>query len=109
MLVVVLHHSITDGWSMGVMVDDLLALYKAAVEHTAAQLEPLPIQFRDYAAWQRQWLEAGERERQLGWWKERLGEGRALLELPTDHARPRCRATVAPVSTFRCRPDWPLP
>ncbi|WP_435635617.1 amino acid adenylation domain-containing protein [Pseudomonas solani] len=102
-LVVVLHHSITDGWSMGVMVDDLLALYKAAVEHTAAQLEPLPIQFRDYAAWQRQWLEAGERERQLGWWKERLGEGRALLELPTDHARP-------PVQSHRgARFDIPLP
>ncbi|UXY55510.1 non-ribosomal peptide synthetase [Pseudomonas tohonis] len=87
-LVIVLHHGITDGWSMGVMVDDLLAFYKAAVDGTAAQLPPLPIQFRDYAAWQRQWLEAGERERQLDWWKARLGEGRSLLELPTDHARP---------------------
>ncbi|MDF0729148.1 condensation domain-containing protein, partial [Pseudomonas entomophila] len=84
LLVLVLHHIVTDGWSMSVMVEELMAGY-AAVE---GQLPALPVQYGDFAAWQRQWMESGERERQLGYWKAQLGDPEQVLELPIDHPRP---------------------
>ncbi|WP_201191066.1 non-ribosomal peptide synthase/polyketide synthase [Pseudomonas fluorescens] len=81
-LVLTLHHIVADAWSVQVLVDDLLALY------SAVELPALPVQYVDYAVWQRQWMAAGERERQLAYWTEQLGSEQPLLELPTDHARP---------------------
>ena len=86
-LVVVMHHIISDGWSMEVIVKEFVALYQAAVSGVAANLVPLPIQYADYAQWQRHWLEAGERERQLTYWREQLGSDHPVLQLPADHAR----------------------
>ncbi|SFQ71885.1 amino acid adenylation domain-containing protein [Variovorax sp. OK605] len=87
MLVVVMHHIVSDGWSMQIVVDEFVAQYSARVQGTAASLPPLPIQYADYAAWQRDWLEAGERERQLAYWTQHLGTGQPALQLPTDRAR----------------------
>ncbi|WP_028695082.1 non-ribosomal peptide synthetase [Pseudomonas cremoricolorata] len=87
-LLVTQHHIISDGWSMQVMVDELVALYAAATRGETAALAPLPIQYLDYALWQRQRMEAGERERQLSYWVEHLGREHYVLELPGDHPRP---------------------
>ncbi|WP_275630246.1 amino acid adenylation domain-containing protein [Pseudomonas sp. 273] len=87
-LVLTLHHIIADGWSMALMVDELVRLYAAYSEGREAALADLPIQYADYALWQRSCMEAGERERQLGYWRERLGGGQPPLELPSDRSRP---------------------
>ncbi|MGC5702149.1 amino acid adenylation domain-containing protein [Pseudomonas sp. NFXW11] len=87
-LVLVLHHIVTDGWSMQVMVDELVQLYVAYSQGLELRLPELPIQYPDYALWQRSWMEAGEKERQLGYWRELLGGEQPVLELPLDHPRP---------------------
>ncbi|MDH0732573.1 non-ribosomal peptide synthase/polyketide synthase [Pseudomonas sichuanensis] len=87
-LVVTQHHIVSDGWSMQVMIDELLHCYGAARAGQPVQLPALAIQYADYAAWQRQWMDAGERERQLDYWKTHLGTAPVVLELPTDHVRP---------------------
>ncbi|GFM68317.1 pyoverdine sidechain peptide synthetase [Pseudomonas cichorii] len=83
-----LHHMITDGWSMNVLIDEWLRGYDALVAGNALQLNPLAVQYRDYALWQRSWLEAGEQERQLDYWRGHLGEEHPVLELPTDRPHP---------------------
>ena len=87
-LQLVMHHIIADAWSLRVMVEDLSTFYAARLAGAAAGLPALEVQYSDYALWQRSWLEAGEGERQLAWWKERLGDGGQVLELPTDRPRP---------------------
>jgi len=87
-LVLVQHHIVTDGWSMQVMVDELVQLYAAHCQGQAPQLPELALQYADYAHWQRQWMAAGERERQLAYWRQLLGGEQPMLELPTANARP---------------------
>ena len=87
-LLLTLHHIVTDGWSMGVLVEEFSRLYAAHCQGQNTVLEALPIQYSDYAMWQRRWMEAGELERQLNWWRDRLGSEQPLLELPTDRPRP---------------------
>ncbi|MFL6966766.1 non-ribosomal peptide synthase/polyketide synthase [Pseudomonas alvandae] len=87
-LVLTLHHIVSDGWSLQVMVDDLMSLYSAFVQGQQAHLPPLAVQYADYAVWQRQWMADGERDRQLAYWSGQLGGEQPLLELPTDHPRP---------------------
>ncbi|WLI31591.1 non-ribosomal peptide synthase/polyketide synthase [Pseudomonas rhodesiae] len=87
-LVLVQHHIISDGWSMQVMVDELVQLYGACSQGQRLQLPALPIQYADYAVWQRQWMEAGEKARQLSYWRELLGGEQPVLELPFDYQRP---------------------
>ena len=87
-LVLVQHHIVSDGWSMGVMVQELMQLYAAYSNGQDCQLAALPIQYADYALWQRRWMEAGEKERQLSYWREQLGGSQPVLELPFDHPRP---------------------
>ncbi|WP_449434129.1 amino acid adenylation domain-containing protein [Pseudomonas putida] len=87
-LVLNLHHIVTDAWSMAVLVDELVSLYQGYSQGHEVMLAPLPVQYADYAAWQRQWLEAGEQARQMDYWRAQLGEQQPVLELPTDHPRP---------------------
>ncbi|WP_460146297.1 amino acid adenylation domain-containing protein [Pseudomonas sp. H3_H08] len=87
-LVLTQHHIICDGASARIMVNDLVQLYAAHRSGHAPTLAPLPIQYADYAIWQRKWMEAGELERQLAYWTERLGDGGEVLPLPTDRPRP---------------------
>ena len=87
-LVLVQHHIISDGWSMQVMVDELVQLYAAYSQGQALQLPAMPIQYADYAKWQRDWMEAGEKARQLDYWRDLLGGEQPVLELPFDHQRP---------------------
>ncbi len=87
-LLLTLHHIVSDGWSMNVLIDEFIRFYDAHERNQAPQLLALPIQYSDYALWQRRWLEAGEQARQLEYWQARLGDEHPVLELPPAHARP---------------------
>jgi len=97
-LLLTLHHVISDGWSMGILIRELSTLYAAFAEGKPDPLPPLPIQYADYAVWQREWLHDAVLERQLAFWKEHLHGAPALLELPADRPRPisqtHCGGTV---------------
>jgi len=105
-LLLTLHHIVTDGWSMGVLWRELALLYEARCRGQEAALAPLPVQYADYALWQREWLQGAVLERQLGYWKRALADVPAL-ELPTDRRRPlvssyrgaRVRFELAPALT----------
>ncbi|MBD0320266.1 MAG: AMP-binding protein, partial [Gemmatimonadetes bacterium] len=86
-LLVTTHHIISDGWSAGVMMKELAALYAAFVSGAASPLPELPVQYADYAAWQHQWMRGPALETELSWWKETLAEV-PVLRLPTDRPRP---------------------
>ena len=87
-LVVAMHHVISDGWSMNVIIEDFGRLYAQIAAGAAPTLPALPVQYADYSAWQRDFLEAGEGDRQLAYWKRALGSTQPLLELPSDRPRP---------------------
>ncbi|MBV4551044.1 non-ribosomal peptide synthase/polyketide synthase [Pseudomonas sp. SWRI102] len=87
-LLLTLHHIVSDGWSMNVLIDEFIRCYDAHEAGLEPQLADLPIQYSDYALWQRRWLEAGEQARQLAYWQAQLGDEHPVLELPTDHSRP---------------------
>ncbi|WP_312877594.1 non-ribosomal peptide synthetase [Lentzea indica] len=89
-LILVMHHIITDGWSTGVLASELSALYQGA------ELPPLPLQYADYAVWQRETLDLSE---QLAYWTRQL-EGTPPLELPTDRPRPAVRTSAGAVHEF---------
>ncbi|MFC8898661.1 amino acid adenylation domain-containing protein [Streptomyces cinereoruber] len=87
-LLVTLHHAVSDGWSVGVLLRDLTALYRAALDGGAAPLPPLPVQYPDYTAWQRALLDGPVRDVQLGYWRDCLAGAPPVLDLPTDRPRP---------------------
>ncbi|WP_226455022.1 non-ribosomal peptide synthetase [Pseudomonas sp. AF03-9] len=87
-LVLTLHHIVTEGWAMDIFARELSALYEAFIDERTSPLAPLPVQYLDYSVWQRQWLESGERQRQLDYWTAQLGSEHPLLELPGDRPRP---------------------
>ena len=87
-LLLTIHHIVTDGWSRGVLVRELAALYESFSLSAANPLPPLRIQYADFALWQRNWLEGGALERELDYWKRHLAGAPALLELPGDRSRP---------------------
>ena len=87
-LLLTMHHIVFDGWSMGVLVNELSALYGAFRCGAEDPLPELHIQYADYAVWQRQWIEGEILHRQAEYWKQTLSGAPALLELPTDYMRP---------------------
>ncbi|WKB55701.1 non-ribosomal peptide synthetase [Eleftheria terrae] len=87
-LMLTLHHIVTDGWSMGVLLHELSALYGAYARGEGDPLAALPIQYADYAQWQRRWLGGAVQQEQLAYWRQALQGAPALLELPTDRPRP---------------------
>jgi amino acid adenylation domain-containing protein len=87
-LLVTAHHVMSDGWSTGVLTRELGELYAAFREGKDDPLPPLPVQYADYAAWQRQWLSEGAAARQAAYWSDALADAPALLDLPTDRPRP---------------------
>lgn len=104
-LFVTLHHIVSDGWSMGVLMGDLSAFFTARVRGQAADLEPLPIQYGDFADWQQEHL-AGERlEAMVAAWTEHLKGAPPLLTLPTDRPRPALQGASGAVHTFALAPD----
>jgi len=92
-LLLSVHHIVADGWSMGVLIREVASLYRAFVEGRLTPLAELPIQYADFAVWQRQWLQGEVLHEQLDYWRQQLA-GLKPLELPLDQPRP-------PVQTFR--------
>jgi amino acid adenylation domain-containing protein len=87
-LLVRMHHIVSDGWSIGVFLRELAELYGAYREGRSDPLDPLPIQYADYTQWQRQWLLGEALEKQLSYWRASLEGAPPQMELPTDHPRP---------------------
>jgi amino acid adenylation domain-containing protein len=83
-----IHHIVSDGWSLTVLMRELAATYTAMLNNQPSPLPPLPIQYADYAVWQRQWLQGTVLERLLSYWQQHLAAAPALLDLPTDRPRP---------------------
>ncbi|WP_346294195.1 amino acid adenylation domain-containing protein [Sphaerothrix gracilis] len=87
-LLATMHHIIADGWSMGLLINELATLYRAFAQAQPSPLPPLPIQYADFAHWQRQSLQGQRLEQQLAYWRQQLAGLPALLPLPTDKPRP---------------------
>lgn len=87
-LLINMHHIISDGWSMGVFKREWQQAYAAYATGSTPNLSPLPIQYSDYAAWQRSWLQGETLSSQENYWKQQLSDAPRLLELPTDYPRP---------------------
>jgi hypothetical protein len=89
-----LHHIVGDGWSMNILLREVSTLYSAYLHGAESPLAELPLQYADYARWQREWLSGARLEEQLRYWKNQLGDSaHHVLELPLDHRRP-------PMQTF---------
>jgi hypothetical protein len=94
-----MHHVVGDEWSAGILRREVAILYRAFRDGTAAPLQDLPVQYADFAVWQRRWLTGDVLERQLTFWRERL-TGAPVLELPTDRPRPAVRSSEGSVVEF---------
>ncbi|MBV9109091.1 MAG: amino acid adenylation domain-containing protein, partial [Gemmatimonadetes bacterium] len=104
-LLFTLHHIVSDGWSTGVLVREVSELYAAYSEGTEPHLPPLPVQYADFAAWQRAWLTGDVLDAQLGWWRGQLAGAPPMLELPTDRPRPRVMGDRGGKVPFALAPD----
>jgi amino acid adenylation domain-containing protein len=93
-LIFAVHHIVSDAWSTGLLIHELGELYSAFVAGRAPNLPELPIQYSDFAVWQRQWLQGAVLNEQLTYWKKQLCNNLPVLELPTDRPRP-------PLQTFQ--------
>jgi len=95
-LMVTMHHIATDAWSAGIFLSELAACYDAFSAGSAPVLPELPIQYADFAVWQRAWLTGEVLDKQLAYWKQQLAGAKEFLELPTDRPRPATRTPAAP-------------
>ncbi len=98
-LVVTMHHIASDGWSRAVLVKEVVELYKGYAENAAPALPLLPVQYADYAIWQRKYMQGEVLEAKLGYWKAKL-EDVATLELPADYSRPAIQRLRGAICTF---------
>ncbi len=87
-LLLTMHHIVADRWSIQVLIKEVAALYEAYSQGQVSPLPELPIQYADYALWQRQWLQSDEFGEHVSYWKQQLSEPAQVLQLPADHARP---------------------
>ncbi|HEX2093941.1 MAG TPA: amino acid adenylation domain-containing protein, partial [Longimicrobiaceae bacterium] len=100
LLVVTVHHIVSDGWSVGVLTREVPEFYAASREGRPPALPRLPVQYPDYAAWQRAWLESGAVDAQMEYWRAALARSDAVLELPTDRPRPPVQSYRGAVERF---------
>jgi hypothetical protein len=92
-LILTMHHIVADAWSMGVLVRDAAAFYKAFAEDSAVSLPELEIQYADYASWQRAWLQPERLAESLSYWKRQLADKPLSMRLPTDKPRPSAQTS----------------
>ncbi|NUS81544.1 MAG: amino acid adenylation domain-containing protein [Streptomyces sp.] len=104
-LLLTMHHLVTDGWSGSVFFEDLAALYAAGGHQERAGLAELPVSYADYAVWQRDWLRDGVLAHQLDYWKERLASAPTAIELPFDRPREAAGSSAGRVVEFRVPAD----
>ncbi|HVF90512.1 MAG TPA: amino acid adenylation domain-containing protein, partial [Blastocatellia bacterium] len=104
-LLLSMHHVVADAWSIGVLVRELTALYEAFSTGKPSPLPELPIQYADFALWQREWLKGEVLDKQVSYWKERIGSSPPSLELPTDRRRPAFHSSKGETQTLVLGPD----
>ncbi|HEU4453971.1 MAG TPA: condensation domain-containing protein, partial [Longimicrobium sp.] len=100
-----IHHSVADGWSLGILFREVSAAYEAFRRDESPDLPEVPLQYADFAAWQRGWLSGERMEAQLAGWREALDGAPALLELPADRARPARRRHLGAVHAVTLPPE----
>ncbi|HKP10768.1 MAG TPA: amino acid adenylation domain-containing protein, partial [Blastocatellia bacterium] len=99
-LLLTLHHIISDGWSIGIMIRELSAIYESLSTGKAVPLPELPIQYADFAQWQRRWLQGEVLEERLSYWRRKLAGAAGVLDLPTDRPRPALQSYEGSSLTF---------
>jgi hypothetical protein len=99
-----MHHIVSDGWSMNLLVQEMATLYQAYSRGDESPLPELAVQYADYAAWQREWLQGEVLEEQLRYWREQLAGELPVLELPTDFPRPLVQSHEGSVVGFNFSP-----
>lgn len=92
--VITVHHISIDGWSISIFIQELMTIYQALIVGETPRLPEIPLQYADFSVWQRQQLQGVALNKQLAYWKQKLGDNLSTLELPTDHPRP-------PIQLFR--------
>ncbi|NOY60222.1 MAG: amino acid adenylation domain-containing protein [Calditrichaeota bacterium] len=103
-IVLNLHHIVADGWSVGILIREFIFFYQSHVRGMKDALPELPIQYADYAAWQLEWLQSGEKDKQLAYWKKQLKDSSAFLDLPYDYRRPSVQGFSGKHLTFAINP-----
>ena len=98
--VLTMHHIITDGWSIGVLINEVAALYESAITNTPVQLKELSVQYADFSVWQKEWLQGEVLDAQLSYWKEQLADAPDVLQLPTDRPRPAVQSYTGALHRF---------
>ncbi|MCB9419968.1 MAG: amino acid adenylation domain-containing protein [Ardenticatenaceae bacterium] len=104
-LLLVLHHIITDGWSIPILLHELIALYEEYAEGTLASLPVMPIQYADFALWQRQWLQGERLAEKLEYWREQLAGAPTVVELPTSKPRASSQTFAGADVAFHLSPQ----
>ncbi|MEW6734729.1 MAG: amino acid adenylation domain-containing protein, partial [Acidobacteriota bacterium] len=100
MLLITIHHIVSDGWSQSVLVKEMAVLYEAYSSGQASPLPELPIQYADFAVWQRQWMQGEVLEQQLVYWRQQLAGNLPVLALPTDRPYPQKPSFRGAYKTF---------
>ncbi|HYO62268.1 MAG TPA: amino acid adenylation domain-containing protein, partial [Pyrinomonadaceae bacterium] len=100
-----MHHIVSDGWSVGVLIKEVAALYEAYAKGEESPLAELPVQYADYAVWQREYLRGEVLDNQLAYWRQQLAGAAAALELPTDRPRPAVQSNDGARERFSLSPD----
>lgn len=104
MLQITIHHAISDGWSIGIITDEISTIYQAFAEGKPSPLPALPIQFADYTLWQRAYLKGPEIAAELAYWKRRL-DGCTELNLPSDRLRPQVKSWSGDIVSIMLPPE----
>jgi len=104
-LIIIVHHIIADGWSMGILREELSAYYQAIVTGTAPAIAPLPIQYADFTLWQRQYLTEAVLAPQLDYWQHQLADIPPVIELPLDRPRPAVQTFAGGSQSFQLSPE----
>ena len=100
LLLSTMHHIISDGWSSGILVNEVARFYQIYKQNESIDIAPLSIQYADYSSWQRHWFQGDYRQQQLDWWKNKLTGSLELLNLPTDRPRPNMQTFAGDLVEF---------
>ncbi|HLJ32959.1 MAG TPA: amino acid adenylation domain-containing protein [Ktedonobacteraceae bacterium] len=103
-LLFTVHHSIADAWSLDILLNELSVIYSATIAGTSFTLPEVPLQYADYAVWQREWLQGEALEQQVAYWREQLLHAPTVLDLPADHPRPAVQSYRGNVCAFALPP-----
>ncbi|WP_129780154.1 non-ribosomal peptide synthetase [Peristeroidobacter soli] len=104
-MLVTTHHIVAEGWAIDIFTREFVTLYGALCDGQVPALAPLTFQYADYMHWQQRWLESGERDRQLEYWKRQLAGDHEVLALPTDRPRPKVLSARGDVFRFQIEPE----